>query len=857
MELLEREGALATLAEARDAAARGDGRVVLVTGEPGIGKTTLVTRFVRDLGDGARVLIGTCDDLSVPRPLGPIRDLVGGVSPELEESLAAGAAPHEIQALLIAELERTPHPTVLVIEDVHWADDATLDVITVLGRRIGTLPALIVMTFRAGEVPPGHPLHAAVGAIRADHAWFLELAPLSEDAVATLTDDAAEVYAATGGNPFYVTEILCCDTSEETPRSVATAVLGRASRLGPAERRLIDLVSVVPGRIGTTLLDAVMPEWAESAEEPERRQLIETDIRYVRFRHELARNAVRSSIPIAARRRLHAEILAALLAADADPADIVHHAEAAGADDIVVEHVLVAARRAADLQSNREAYSHYRRAAALADRFSAADRAAMNEQLAVAAYMVGRIEDAFPALATAIATYRELGDQAAVGRCTRVLSRSHWHAGDGASARRAALDAITILEPLGETRDLARAYSELSQLAMLEDDAEQTVKWGTLAIDLATRFGDEGTRAHALVNIGTTQVQRDRRAVGGLLEAHDIADAAGEHHEAARALANLAYSLMCWAVPDEARRYGERAIAYGERYEVHVLASYVGAMMAWLRLRAGEWDEAERAIRREIARGVDVVQLLVKTVMTELAIRRGDPDAQQRLDDLMAQADRAAEPQRVAPALELATEFALTSGAPMPIERLEALLGEVGRRGGLTGWGAVRATAWASVAGIDVPDDDSTSPVHAAMLRRDWRAAAAAFKDVGWTYDRALMLSLLDDEDALAEAIEIARGLGAEPLTRRVTTRMRDLGMRVPAGPREATRANPAGLTARQLDVLGLLMEGLTNPEIAERLVVSPKTAEHHVAAVLAKLGATSRRDAASRAVELGVTPRP
>jgi DNA-binding NarL/FixJ family response regulator len=137
------------------------------------------------------------------------------------------------------------------------------------------------------------------------------------------------------------------------------------------------------------------------------------------------------------------------------------------------------------------------------------------------------------------------------------------------------------------------------------------------------------------------------------------------------------------------------------------------------------------------------------------------------------------------------------------------------------------------------------------MMRRDWQAAADEFGEVGWSHDRALMLSLLDDEPALVEALEIARGLGAEPLTRRVADRMRELGLRVPSGPRRTTRENPAGLTARQLEVLELITEGLTNAEIAERLVVSPRTAEHHVAAVLTKLGATTRREAAKRASEL------
>src|SRR5262245_62112925 len=219
MQLLERDGALAALADAREAAAHGDGRVVFVTGEPGIGKTSLVTRFLEDLNGNARVLLGTCDDLSIPRPFGPLRDLVGSVAPDLEDALAEGA-PHDVHTLLIAELERPPWPTVLVLEDVHWADDATFDTITVLGRRIASLPALLVLTYRGGEAPPGHPLYGTLGAIRADDSVVLELGPLSERAVASLCgQNAAEVYAATAGNPFYVTELTTAREPSALPPS--------------------------------------------------------------------------------------------------------------------------------------------------------------------------------------------------------------------------------------------------------------------------------------------------------------------------------------------------------------------------------------------------------------------------------------------------------------------------------------------------------------------------------------------------------------------------------------------------------------------------------------------------------------
>jgi DNA-binding CsgD family transcriptional regulator/tetratricopeptide (TPR) repeat protein len=857
MELLERGGALATLAESREAAGRGEGRVVLVTGEPGIGKTTLVNRFLMGLSPGARVLLGTCDDLSIPRPLGPIRDLVGGVSEPLEQALAAGAAAHDVQTLLIAELERPQRPTVLVLEDVHWADDATFDSITVLGRRIATLPALLVLTFRGGEAPPGHPLRAAIGAIPAEATALIELAPLSEDAVAALAGDAAEaVYEATGGNPFYVTELLASRTGEELPPSVANAVLGRASRLDEASRRLVELVSVVPGRVKTSVLDVAMPGWESAAEEPERRGLLDVDATYVRFRHELARNAISSSVPTAARRRLHGEILDALLGANADPADLVHHAEAAGADDVVADYALVAARRAAAVGSNREAFSHYRRASDFVERLPPPERGAVFEELATTAYFVARLDEAFAAIRNAIAIQRELGNSAAVGRCTRIVSRFHWFAGDGEEARTKAREAIAILEPLGESVELARAYSGLSQLGMLSEDPEQSFVWGEKALELAARLGDERTRAHAMINIGSSQLQLDPTAIAMLLEAHVIADTAGDRHEATRALVNLSYTLMLWSEAVAAFRYGQEALAYARENEEQTFIAYTTMMLAWLRLRAGDWDEAERITQNEIEQDAWVPQLLAKTVLAELAVRRGDPDASERLADVSAQAERTGEFQRIGPVTELEAEWAITTGAPMPAERFARLAAEVRSRSHQGGWGACRVAAWSAVAGIDVGLAAPDAPPYAAMFEHDWLRAADSFGERGWTYDRALMLSLLDDEAALLEALDIARRLGAGPLSQRVAARMRGLGLRVPAPPRVTTRTNPAGLTTRQLEVLALLTEGLSNAEIAERLVVSPRTAEHHVAAVLTKLGAASRRDAARLAADL-LQPQP
>src|SRR5262249_25967623 len=156
---------------------------------------------------------------------------------------------------------------------------------------------------------------------------------------------------------------------------------------------------------------------------------------------------------------------------------------------------------------------------------------------------------------------------------------------------------------------------------------EPAFLWGGRALELATRLDDASTRAHALVNIGSAKVQLDPEETSPLLEAHSFADIVGDAHVAARALNDLAYCLMAWVRPDAALRHALAGVPYAERHEDQIFVSYAGAIVAWLKLRAGEWEEAERAARAEIERGDTVSQLLARTVLTELAVRRGDPDA--------------------------------------------------------------------------------------------------------------------------------------------------------------------------------------------------------------------------------------
>jgi len=850
MELLERDDATRILRRAFDDAASSRGRVVLVCGEPGIGKSALVESFVAALGPDAGVLVGVCDDLSIKRPLSPFRDLIGTVSDLLAKAIAQDAPAHEITRLLIEELAgATQRPAVLVLEDIHWADDATLDVVTMLARRVAALPVLLVITSRPGETPPGHPFDGTIGVLASADATFIDLAPLSKRAVAQLAGArGAAVYATTRGNPFFVTELVQCELDTGITRTIAHAVLGRAASLSDEGREFVELVSVVPGRASTAILDAAVPNWLEIAEEPERRQLLEVRPKDVRFRHELARHAIRSSLPEATRRRLHARVLEALLSIGGDAADVVHHAEASGNEEIVAKHVLEAARRAAAAGAHREAFAHFHRALDFLDELPLAERTWALEGLAWTAYYIGRLDDGFDAARLAIDLHLAAGDDNGVGRCTRMLSRLYWYCGDGAEARAAAVRAVEILEPLGDSPELARAYAGVAQLDMLNDDTVNAALWGQRALDLAVRVHDDFTRTHALVSLGTIDAMLDPDAVQPLLEAHAAADAAGNSHEATRALGNLGYAQMMWVRPATALEYTQQALDYADEHEVDSLAVYNANVVAWLSLRAGEWDEAETLARRQLTPGRSAPGYIAKVVLATLAVRRGDPDARTRVADVVAEAELTAEVYPVVAAIELASEHALLTGAPLPLEWIER------ERANLPpGAAGMILSSWAAVAGVTVADPVTGSPVYWAMQRTDWQAAADALGEIGWTYDRALMLSLLDDEEALAEGIAIARELGAAPLVARIARQMRDLGLRVPRGPRQATRANPANLTARQLEVLRLLCDGRTNAEIAEELVVSLRTAEHHVAAVLTKLGARDRRDAAKRAASLGL----
>jgi predicted ATPase len=399
-ELLERSDELGSLSEAlASVAAARRGRLVAVGGEAGAGKTALVRRFCGDAFAASRVLWGGCDPLYTPRPLGPLVDIAEATGGELADVVERGCKPHEVAAALLRELA-SGGQTVLVMEDLHWGDEASLDVVRLLGRRVETVPVLVVVTFRDDELDRLHPLRVVLGELATGGAvGRLTVRPLSATAVSRLAEpigvDAEALYEVTGGNPFFVTEVLAAGGAQ-IPSTVRDAVLARAARLSPDARALLECAAVVSPQAELWLLRALDENAFASLDECLVSGML-TGAEVVDFRHELARLALEDSLPPRRRRALHRGALAALAEPPTGVLDLdrlAHHAEGGGDAESTLRYATAAGERASAVGAHREAAGHYERALRFADRASLARRAELLERHSYESYLIEEQETA-------------------------------------------------------------------------------------------------------------------------------------------------------------------------------------------------------------------------------------------------------------------------------------------------------------------------------------------------------------------------------------------------------------------------------------------------------------------------------
>ncbi len=862
IELLERSSELEQLRSALAAVDdTGRGRLVLVGGEAGVGKTALLRHFCDEQDAAARILWGACDALFTPPPLGPLLEVVHATGGRLEELVHSEATPHAVATALMDELA-SRRPTILVLEDLHWGDEATLDVVRLLGRRMETVSALVLASYRDDELDRDHPLRFVLGELAPGRAVErLSLAPLSPDAVAALAEphgvDPGELYRATGGNPFFVTEALAAG-DVEIPPTVRDAVLSRAARLTPAARTLLDAVAAVPPRAELWLLEVLAGEASDDFDECLASGMLTADPVGVSFRHELARLAVEEALPPHRRAALHRKALAALSEPPTgapDLARLAHHAEAADDTEAVLRYAPAAGAQAAALGAHREAAAQYGRALRFAAGLPPDARAELLERRSYECYLTDQADEAIGALRSAIECRRELGDRLAEGDGLRSLSNILWCPGRRAEAEGAIQEAVTLLQQLPPGRELAQAYSTVSQLCMNAADTEGALAWGSRAIELAESLDDTEVLSHALNNVGTAELLAGRPGGREKLERSlELARGSGLHDHAGRALQNLGESAVRLRSYPSAKRHLAAGLEYCTEHGVEVYGLYAVAWRARLELEQGSWNEAaelatlvlhERAISTFPRTLAFVVRGLVRA-------RRGDPEVWAPLDEALALAEPTGELPRIAPVAAARAEAAWLEGERKAVAAATeaAFALAVQRR---SSWVAGELAVWRRRAGIQEGPPPAAAEPYALELAGDWAGAAERWAELGCPYESALALAHGDD-DALRRALDELQRLEARPAAAIVMRRLRERGVRgIPRGPRKATRENPANLTPREVEVLALVAEGLRNAEIAERLFVSEKTVDHHVSAILRKLGVRTRGQAGAEAVRLGV----
>lgn len=846
--LLERKTALDALAEITAQARGGEGRLVLVEGEAGVGKSALLEQFTRDLPD-SRLLSGACDGMFTPRPLGPLFDIAQQVRGRLHSLCRADASREQLFDALLTELcEPGPLPVVL-IEDVHWADEATLDLLGFLARRIREIAVLLIVTYRNDELADTHPLRIALGYLAVQRcARRLPLAPLSAQAVRMLSAgrgvDPEELYRVTGGNPFYVREVLEAGLGE-VPGSARDVVLARAARLGPKARETLEAAALIGGTLDERLLRQVVAE-------PALAEVIASGLvagqPVLRFRHEIARQAIEQAVPSARRSGLHARILQGLRDLGcSDDARLAFHADEAGDGPAALEHATAAGRRARALASHREAAGQFERALRFADGETPAAIAARWIELATELSMIDYWLDAEAAYMRALEHWRSAGDPLGEGDTLRRMAAALWRLCRGDEVRAAAEAAVAILEPLGATPELAAAYGTLATFQNSPGRGDIVVPLAQRAQELAVSFGVPAVQSRAT----TTEAQAVWLAGGDwepvLRRALSIALENGVEYEAGFAYTNL-HELHCGSRDyAQADPYFHDGVAYCEDHDLGTYYNCLRGVRTASLERLGRWDESA-AIAEEVIASIasPVNRMIPMTSLALVAARRDRGDVWPHLDAAMIAADGSTGPTYIA-GVRLARAEARWLESDLPGARQEAELADDACARLTDPWLNGEIAVWLVRTGSLRTSRRELAEPYRLQLTGDHRGAAELFEALGCPYDAALALLDAPDELALRRALDICDSLGAVATTRIIRQKMRSLGIRsVPVGQRAATRENPLGLTQREQEVLDLLCEGRTNASIAARLVISPKTVDHHVSSVLAKLGVSKRTEVAA-----------
>ena len=858
MKLTERDHELAELQARGDEARTGRGRMVMLCGESGAGKTSLVEAFVERWVRDERVLWGVCDPLPTPRPLGPIHDLAHRLAPATRAALEQGDQPYDIFAAVNDDLRTAP--SVLVLDDLHWADQGTIDLLRFVLRRISQTRSLVVGMLRDDEIGASHPMRALLGDVaRSARADSLAMPALSVHAVQGLVGerpvDPVWLHRVTGGNAFFVCEMLD-HHGDDLPTTVRDAVLERTAGLDSAAWDLLNLLTCSPGAIPDYLLadlGVTLPASRALADAG----LIRRSSRGVSFRHDLCRLAIHSVIPPGAEPRLHQRLLDAYeAAAHADSAVLTHHALGARDVERIRRCASNAGIAAARSGAHTQACEFFTTALEHGGPLDKAKEAELLELLAWEFYLIDRLADAITACQRAMQIRQELGESAAVSANHHSLAVYQWYNAHRDLSESHAAQAMTVLDEKTEDADqlvqLGHAFAMQAYLAVQASDLDRAKTLIARAREIAEKTGNSDLmiRVRLIENYGVV-LNGDGSGRDEILA---ILESGPKHIDElySGGWSNITYFDVEQRRLDVAAELLDVSIPLMHEHDLPICRVWQMGSRARLQLMVGEWDDAAAEADRLLEGPSAPLARTWPHLIRALVQLRKDGTLSASLDEAWRLACRFGEPIRMLPVAAAIVEFTWVTGESDDriAECREMLTG-----GPVTGleWSRGELAVWLRRVGEDVDVVGAAEP-YRVLLDGAYEAAAEDFHRRSMPYDAALALVDSGDPALAARALDILDRLGADAVAGKVRRDLRAQGMpAVPARRRTATLANPVGLTTRQAEVLRLLDEGMTNAELAERLYLSVKTVDHHVSAILTKLDVGKRRDAVRKARELGL----
>lgn len=874
--LLERETAINKIADSISMISQS-GKILLLSGEAGMGKTTLLEHVRMHADTSIDILWSGCDPLFTPRPYAPIYDFAQVISLDLLSHLENGATPSIIFGSFFQAISKRLKPTILIIEDVHWADHASLDLLKYVARRISFVPCLLCLSYRDDEVAHDHPLNSVLSLMPSAHTVRVHLEQLSQGAVTKLskksTYDPEILYKITGGNPFFIAELLANNDYNHhvIPASIRDAVSSRVQHLTHSESELMQVLSLIPYSIPVVLITALFGENGESfAMACVARKLLQCDqYRVFRFRHELVRRAILENQPAHHQKNAHKRILECLDQISITPnlAWLVHHAEGALDSESVLKYAPCAAANAAALGAHKEAASFYAKALNFVEYADTQLAASLHENWA---YEVGLTthmkQSVIDARRHAISLWRALGRQDKVGENLRSLSRLYWYQGHAEKAEQYANQAINTFESIPASSELAMAYSMRSQLDMLNDRTDEAVKWGNKALELAEQFSSPIVKAHALNNIGTALViQGNEDGEAMLNQSLVIAEQHGLHEDVARVYTNFSDYCIRFKKLEMAEELTTKGIQYDIAHDLDSWTYYLVGLQAQLRQEQGRLIDAQTIAAG--VQGIDNQTLLMKLpaliVLARVSSRLAVEDSYSLLCQALKDAQSTNECQYMIPArlglIEHCWLFALNDAqqndAKRHINWLDGLA-----EGVLNQWQLGELIIWKKRFGIEISESHSNliAQPYQLELNGDIEAAYSAWRTLGMPFNAGM--SLLHNQLGpkqvrqfyVLKAWQIFENIEAKSALQWIRNialieGFTDILPKARRGPYAKTRQHPIGLTNKEQQVLKLLVTGASNQQIAESLSRSNRTVENHVSSILSKLNVDNRVEAMLR----------